>query len=153
MLIRQADAADAEALARLSGQLGYPADAAAIARRLRGIVAHGAGVVLVAQIDGAVAGWAHVMAQHRLEHDANAELAGLVVDEDARGGGIGAALLRAAEAWAHGHGCVELVVRSNVIRERAHRFYLREGYTEKKRQAVFVKNLVNGERRTVNRQP
>ena len=61
MLIRQADAADAEALARLSGQLGYPADAAAIARRLRGIVAHGAGVVLVAQIDGAVAGWAHVI--------------------------------------------------------------------------------------------
>jgi hypothetical protein len=32
-------------------------------------------------------------------------------------------------------------VRSNVIRERAHRFYLREGYAEKKRQAVFLKQL------------
>jgi hypothetical protein len=33
-------------------------------------------------------------------------------------------------------------VNSNVVRERAHRFYLREGYTERKRQAVFFKQLV-----------
>jgi hypothetical protein len=33
-------------------------------------------------------------------------------------------------------------VRSNVIRERAHEFYKREGYAEKKRQVVFEKSLV-----------
>ena len=141
MLVREAGVDDAAALARLSGQLGYPADAAAIARRLRDIAAHDAGVVLVAQIEGAVAGWAHVLPQHRMEHDANAELAGLVVDENVRGAGVGAALLRAAEAWTREHGHVDLIVRSNVIRERAHRFYLREGYAEKKRQAVFVKDV------------
>jgi hypothetical protein len=32
-------------------------------------------------------------------------------------------------------------VRSNVVRERAHRFYLREGYVERKRQVVFDKTL------------
>jgi hypothetical protein len=32
-------------------------------------------------------------------------------------------------------------VRSNVVRRDAHRFYLREGYAEQKRQAVFVKRL------------
>jgi hypothetical protein len=32
-------------------------------------------------------------------------------------------------------------VRSNVIRERAHRFYLREAYAERKRQVVFEKPL------------
>jgi GNAT superfamily N-acetyltransferase len=139
--IRAATPVDAESLARLSGQLGYPADAATIAHRLREIEEHRAGAVLVAEIDDAVAGWAHVLPQRRLEHDANAELAGLVVDEHMRGTGIGAALLHAVEAWAREHGYPELIVRSNVIRERAHRFYLREGYAEKKRQAVFVKKL------------
>ncbi len=139
--IRAAAPADAESLARLSEQLGYPADAATIASRLRDIEQHHAGAVLVAQIDGAIVGWAHVLPQRRLEHDANAELAGLVVDERMRGAGVGAALLHAAEAWAREHGYPELIVRSNVIRERAHRFYLREGYAEKKRQAVFVKKL------------
>lgn len=32
-------------------------------------------------------------------------------------------------------------VRSNVIRERAHRFYEREGYARIKAQAVFRKQL------------
>ena len=129
-------------MARLSGQLGYPADANAIGHRLRGIDEHRAGMVLVAEIDGVVAGWAEVSAQFHLVHDARAELAGLVVDERARGSGVGATLLHAAEAWATEQGYRELVVRSNVIRERAHGFYLREGYAEYKRQAVFVKKLV-----------
>ena len=140
--IREAAAADAGALARLSGQLGYPAEPPAIARRLAAIAVHAAGAVLVAESgDGTIAGWAHVLPQRRLEHDANVELAGLVVDESRRGAGVGAALLRAAEQWGSAHGYSEIVVRSNVIRGRAHRFYLREGYAEKKRQAVFVKRL------------
>ncbi len=139
--ILEATPDDAAVLAMLSGQLGYPADAAAIARRLRDIAEHHAGAVLVAEAGGMVTGWAHVMPLHRLEHDARAELAGLVVDESARGAGVGKALLRAVEEWARGQACGELVVRSNVIRERAHRFYLREGYAETKRQAVFVKRL------------
>jgi hypothetical protein len=50
-------------------------------------------------------------------------------------------LLAAAEAWAREQGFASMRVRSNVLRERAHRFYLREGYLEKKRQAVFLKRF------------
>ena len=50
-------------------------------------------------------------------------------------------LLAAAEAWAREHGFASMRVRSNILRERAHRFYLREGYIEKKRQAVFLKRF------------
>lgn len=140
--IRPAIAEDAAALAALSAQLGYPADATAMTRRLRDIADHGAGAVLVAEFGGGgIAGWAHVLSQRRLEHDPNVELAGLIVDENRRGAGVGAALLRAVEAWARGNGYTDIVVRSNVTRARAHRFYLREGYAEKKRQAVFVKKL------------
>jgi GNAT superfamily N-acetyltransferase len=69
------------------------------------------------------------------------ELAALVVDERARGSGAGAMLLAAVEARAREQGFTSVRVRSNVLRERAHRFYVREGYIEKKRQAVFLKRL------------
>jgi GNAT superfamily N-acetyltransferase len=65
----------------------------------------------------------------------------LVVSETARGQRVGSALLAAAEAWAREQGFASMRVRSNIMRERAHRFYLREGYTEKKRQAVFLKRF------------
>ena len=140
--IRLATPADAEELAKLSGQLGYPADAAAMLRRLDGVTSHHAGVVLVAldPQDG-LAGFAHVEPRHPLITEPFAELAALVVSEAARGQHIGSALLAAAEAWAREQGFANMRVRSNVIRERAHRFYLREGYAEKKRQAVFLKQL------------
>ena len=141
--IRAAIATDSPALARLSAQLGYPADAAMCERRLREIAARGAGVVFVAEAgDGMIAGAAHVMAECSLVDDSKGHLADLIVDESCRGRGTGAALLRASEAWARERGLARMRVNSNVIRERAHRFYLREGYAEHKRQAVFFKQLV-----------
>lgn len=141
--IRAATESDAAVLARLSGQLGYPSDAAAAARRLRGIAGHAAGAVYVAVMrDGTVAGTAHVHAEYSMVDEPKAHLADLVVDESCRGRGIGAALLHACEAWVRGQGLTRMRVNSNVVRERAHRFYLREGYTERKRQAVFFKQLV-----------
>jgi GNAT superfamily N-acetyltransferase len=140
--IRVATSADAVELATLSGQLGYPADAPTVVRRLDGVTSHHAGVVLVAidPQDG-LAGFAHVEPRRPLITEPFAELAALVVSEAARGQRIGSALLAAAEAWAREQGFANMRVRSNVIRERAHRFYLREGYAEKKRQAVFLKQL------------
>jgi GNAT superfamily N-acetyltransferase len=140
--IRPARAEDAVALAGLSHQLGYPAEAPAMVERLQAVRAGGAGEVLVAiDAGGAIAGWTHVAPRLNLEEPPFAELAGLIVGDGARGAGVGARLLHAAEAWAREHGYARLRVRSNVVRERAHRFYLREGYVERKRQAVFDKNL------------
>jgi GNAT superfamily N-acetyltransferase len=138
--IRQAGIDDAQALAALSTQLGYPADPTAIAKRLRRISETHCGVVLVADA-GAVVGFVQAVPQWYVTMDACVQVASLVVDRGTRGAGIGRSLLRAVEAWAQEHGFRELRVRSNVIRERAHRLYLRHGYVEKKRQAVFVKRL------------
>ena len=73
--------------------------------------------------------------------DGIADGAALVVADAARGQGVGAALLHAVEAWARQQGYGTLYVRSNVVRGRAHHFYLREGYVEVKRQAVFRKDV------------
>lgn len=142
MRIREAGVGDAGALAALATQLGYPADATAIARRLHGLPGRDDGLVLVAESDdGRVRGLARAVPQHFVIDEPFVELAALVVDAAGRGDGVGAALLAAVEGWAREGGFTSVHVRSNVIRTRAHAFYLREGYAEWKRQAVFVKRL------------
>jgi len=52
----------------------------------------------------------------------------MVVEEGLRSQGIGAALVRAAEAWLKERGCGVIEVTSNLVRTDAHRFYERIGY-------------------------
>ena len=98
-------------------------------------------VFVAVDSESRVVGWTHVVERFHLEDEPFVELAGLVVDESARSVGVGATLLRAAESWAREQGHDRLRVRSNVVRERAHCFYAREGYAERKRQIVFDKPL------------
>ena len=139
--IRGARPGDADSLARLSTQLGYPATPAEAKLRAKGIVGQRGHALLVAEVDGRVVGWIHVVECVRMESDPSAEVAGLVVDEAFRGSGIGARLLAEAEAWAVAGGYEILRVRSNVKRNRARRFYEREGYKVTKSQRNFVKRL------------
>ena len=144
MRIRKARHSDAERLAQLCGELGYPATAAQVVTRLRQLKPASKHAVFVAQAkDGATGliGWLHVSVSNLLENDRRAEVNGLIVAEGQRSGGAGAKLLEAAEEWARGHGCQGMNVRSNVIRERAHGFYERNGYEHYKTQKAFRKTL------------
>ena len=141
--IRNARRSDAERIAELSGELGYPASPAQIASRLRQLTPASKHAVFVAEsTDTAdVVGWLHVSISHLLESDVRAEVNGLVVAEGQRSAGAGAKLLEAAEKWARKRGCRGMNVRSNVIRERAHKFYERRGYEHYKTQKAFRKGL------------
>jgi GNAT superfamily N-acetyltransferase len=139
--IRPAVDADATAIAALSSQLGYPSTRDEILARLVALRSGGRTMVLVAEVDRAVIGWIAVRDDLSLETGPFAEIAGLVVDEASRGRGIGEELVARGEAWARERGHARMRVRSNVLRERAHRFYERLGYTIAKRQAVFDKTL------------
>jgi GNAT superfamily N-acetyltransferase len=140
--IRRAKSGDAPRLAELSGQLGYPATPAQMRERLRGIKPASEHAVLVAEsVTDGVIGWLHVSKEPLLEVEIRAEVNGLVVAEGQRSVGAGADLLEAAEEWARKHGCKSMSVRSNVIRERAHRFYERNGYEHYKTQKSFRKAL------------
>jgi GNAT superfamily N-acetyltransferase len=144
MKIRKARRADAERIAQLSGELGYPATAAQVATRLRQLKPTARHVVFVAESSdtaASVIGWVHVSVAHLLESDIRAEVNGLIVSECQRSAGAGAKLLEAAEEWARRRGCKGMNVRSNVIRERAHKFYERQGYEHYKTQKAFRKAL------------
>jgi len=139
--IRPAVASDAGALSDLSGQLGYPSTVTEIATRLEGLAARGNNLVLVAEDAGRVIGWIGVRSDLSLETGPFAEIVGLVVSEHARGKGVGESLVAAALEWAKERGHVRVRVRSNVVRERAHRFYERNGYEHYKTQKSFRKPL------------
>jgi GNAT superfamily N-acetyltransferase len=137
--IRAAAPPDAADVARLSAQLGYPADAAAVGERLAHLGGAPESHVVLVSVDGedAATGWIHVSVERTVESEPYAEIRGLVVDEGARGRGIGEALVRAGATWARERGLRRVRVRSNVVRERARAFYIRLGFTVKKTQTVF----------------
>ncbi len=140
-VVRGAAPADAARLADLSTALGYPMTPDDAIRRLGEIADHPDHGLLVAEIGGRVEGWIQVSLPRIFETPLQAEIAGLIVDESARGGGIGRKLIEAAEGWARARGCRAIRVRSNVVRERARAFYEREGFVVVKTQRVFEKPL------------
>jgi GNAT superfamily N-acetyltransferase len=135
-------AADVPVVAELAGQLGYPSSAADIEHRFRALATRDTDAVLVAADGPAVIGWIHVSLVASLAVSDTALIGGLVVDEAHRSGRIGAALVEAAEGWARDQGATMITVSSRVTRERAHRFYLREGYAHLKTSHIFSKSLV-----------
>jgi GNAT superfamily N-acetyltransferase len=140
--IRLAKRGDVRQIAGLAGQLGYPSTPGQIAQRLRALKPANLHALLVAELPNkTVAGWLHVSVANLMEVEKRAEVNGLVVADGQRSRGAGARLLEAAENWSRKRGCKSMSVRSNVIRERAHKFYERNGYEHYKTQKAFRKPL------------
>ena len=140
--VRAGETDDAERIAVLAAQLGYPVTAAQMEDRLRQLEREPGHAVFVAETPQAqVVGWVHVFVRRLLVTDRDAELGGLIVDERFRQSGVGAMLLRQAEGWATQQDCAAMRVRSNAVRDDAHSFYARAGYTTIKTQRVFHKVL------------
>src|SRR5215472_862313 len=139
--IRPPQPEDASRMADLAGQLGYKCSREQVQKRLREM-RDGCYAFYVAELpDGQIAGWIGVYIFRSAVLDAFAEINGLVVDENNRSCGIGKLLLDAAEDWARSVGCEYFSVRSNSIRDRAHRFYTNNGFDLIKTQKVFRKPL------------
>lgn len=141
-IIRLANTGDVERMAELCGQLGYPSTPEELRRRLERIQASEQHAVYVAEgSDGQVIGWMHVCLRQLVMVDPQVEVAGLVVAEGQRSGGLGRRLIQQAEAWARQQGCAAVTVRSNVVRQRAHTFYQKLGYQLIKTSLTFLKHL------------
>jgi predicted N-acetyltransferase YhbS len=141
IIIRGAQPGDVPRLTVLSVQLGYTVAEESVAHHLDLILAQEDNALFAAEIDGEVVGWIHVYVRPLLTSPLNIEIGGLIVDERCRSQGVGAELVRSAEKWAVSHGAEAVFVRSRIIRERAHQFYERCGYTNIKTSCTFHKLL------------
>jgi GNAT superfamily N-acetyltransferase len=141
LLVRKAQLADASHMAELSGTLGYPVSADAMAARLTRVLRLETHCVFVAERNGEVVGWTHGVEQEMLELDRRCEIWGLVVAESERARGVGRRLIEEIEKWARDRGLTDMSVRSNVIRPESHPFYERIGYTRYKTQHAYRKHL------------
>ena len=142
--VRNAIPDDAEAIARLSGELGYPTTAADARRRLFDIKTSKNHAVMVAEDDaGSVVGWIHVFRSRRLGGEPFAELGGLVVTESLRGHGIGRRLVSEAEEWAAQRDIATLRIRTRTTRNDARLFYEDLDFVLTKTQVVFERQLLD----------
>ena len=132
---------DAAVAAELSGELGYPVTRERMEGRLRRLATLPDHAVLAACLDEQVVGWVDVGLTQHLQTEMYGEIGGLIVSEKCRSRGVGQKLVEAAEQWIAVRGIGTVVVRSRITRERAHAFYLREGYAQVKTSAVFRKEL------------
>jgi GNAT superfamily N-acetyltransferase len=133
--VRPARASDVSRLAELlaGGTLRGnedPGDVAAYQSALDEIAATPGTEVLVAVVDGKVAGMCQLITFRHLQERGGrcAEIESVHVDERQRSSGIGGILLEAAIELARDAGCYRVQLTSNKTREAAHRFYGRHGF-------------------------
>jgi len=140
-IIRPATADDLPAIQILLRQLGYDLTAAETRRRFQRVASAPGHCLLIAARDGRIAGLLHAYARPALDKPTEAIVQALVVDADARGGGIGRRLMAAAEAWGHAQGFASVALASSIHRDGAHAFYEAIGYTRFATSHLFRKTL------------
>jgi GNAT superfamily N-acetyltransferase len=136
---------DAEVVAKLATELGYPNEIAAIRRRIRPI---GDTDLLLVAADASEKPVGFIQA-HRvciIEVGFRVEILGLVVSSIARRKGIARLLVEEVERWARKIGAEVVSVRSNTKRAEAHSFYPALGYKQIKTQAVYEKRTGRSEK-------
>jgi len=142
--VRRVLPTDENAMAALAEQLGYACTGAEVRKRLDAMKDPTQYSVFAAvQPHGEVVGWIGAYVLRAVELAPLVEISGLVVDGTLRSRGIGKALLKAAEGWASSIGLPVISVNSNITRERAHRFYVSDGYELVKTQNVFRKSILS----------
>jgi ribosomal protein S18 acetylase RimI-like enzyme len=129
--LRGAVPADADDVAALLTQLGYPCEAADAAERIAIVQDNDRQALVVARSRGAVCGLLSLDFMYYLPlGTTTCRVTALVVDDDARGQGIGRLLLRDAERRARQGGAARLEVTSAGHRTEAHAFYRACGFSE-----------------------
>ena len=120
---------DATTIAALVTQLGYPTGPDDMVDRLKRTLSDARHTIFVADTDGTVVGMGAACLDHCLERDGlQARVTGLVVDEKARGRGVGAFLMQQIEEWSKERGAERVTLTSGNYRPAAHKFYEAIGY-------------------------
>lgn len=134
MVIRRYEPADDAAVAALLIEMGYSTSPQSAGRFAADFVARGDTSLLVATIDGEIAGLIATCLVPRLdEARLSCRITDLVVATSRRRQGIGRSLVQAAEASARTAGATRLDLSTGDWRSDAHAFYESMGFTDNAR--------------------
>jgi GNAT superfamily N-acetyltransferase len=140
--IRPATLADADEIADLSAELGYPASQEEILNRLEHLNSRSDHAVFVIEApDEQIVGWIHAYLRWLLISGLSAEIGGIVIRKSYRRRGLGKILLQHIEKWAGGHGCETVALYSGMHRNTAHLFYPNIGYARIKSSWKYEKKI------------
>jgi GNAT superfamily N-acetyltransferase len=141
MEIRPARESDAEEVARLLGELGYPQEADAA--RLREWEDDPSTHALVADHDGHLAGAIAIqLCRHFARPGRFARIVAMVVDARHRRDGLGRSLVSAADDLARRSACDRIEVTSGTRRDASHHFYASLGFEDINAKSVrYVREL------------
>lgn len=135
--IRAAVEADASDVTELLVELGYADEVSNVRERLARLSTRQDAGVLVAVVDGRIAGVVAYQLMDLLEHrDPQCRITTLVVRADARRRGLARGLIAAIESVASERGCFRLEVTTQPQRPAATDFYLAVGFCERPRRLV-----------------
>ena len=138
--LRSAMIADADDVARLLTELGYPCEIDDAAERIDAIAANDRQALVLARRDGAVCGLVALDFMYYLPLGTiTCRVTALVVTPTAQGLGIGRQLLKEAERRARTGGASRIELTSGSQRTEAHAFYRACGYKDS--SVRFVKQM------------
>lgn len=139
--VRAAHSSDVHELARLFASLGYPVTTETLSDRFQAYSTAGEHA-FVAEGSDSLLGALTVHATPVLHRPTYVgRITSLIVDESARGQGVGRALVAAAEQHLAERGCALIEVTSNQRRADAHAFYETLGY--ERTSLRFAKTIRN----------
>ena len=137
-MIRKIKLEDAVAIQRLNAEcLGYDFDREATEGQLKRLLDNDQHLILVAEADGQVIGYAHAASYDCLYFPSLLNLLALVVAQDFQGQGHGRALMQALREEAKEAGYTGIRINSGISRSSAHEFYRSLDCSEKADQKRF----------------
>ncbi len=145
--IRPLRHSDIEAIMLLHRELGwnpaFQADGSTLRQRLQALITEENALLLVAEISGRMVGYIHGETMtYLLFAGREMVISEVFVVQEARGQGVGKALMAAIEAEAVRHKCFRISVMNSRERESYKRdFYPSQGYEERTQTAIFSKRL------------
>lgn len=138
--LRSASLIDADDVAALLSELGYPCGRLEAAERIAAITENDRQALVVARVGGIVSGLVALDFMYYLPlGTTTCRITALVVSSSARGQGLGRQLLREAERRARTGGAARLELASGSQRSDAHAFYKACGFSDG--TVRFIKRL------------
>ena len=132
---------DLPQILQLAGQLGYPSHVSELEKRYIELTKHSHHSIFKYEEAEKIIGWIHLEKVYDLIEETKLEVKALIVHEDARGTGVGHALIEHAKLWGKQQGLHTIYLSCNILREQSHEFYKREGFSLTKTSHFFELKL------------